>query len=468
MKQVAVVNNLTNKLNECKILQDDFGFKGPDLPNRGRPHPGPAKIPRPPLIFTSGHETKFCMGHRDNKPILNFTHISLDESPEMWKKFDQIDSCMTRIQKTTFLTLEVKEIRDQQVSLPTFEICFDLLAFAFINQKGNYKEHHQICQNYKGRMPTWTELTLFPQYFTIYLEDLNITNSMMLPAAGGNLNADSMSISCPLYSLTNHHQDKKYPCITNIPYSLCLVPLNQDYTIYGQINSFDSANYKSSKIKIGNITSVCLTSNSSEIYPNQEMNQWTLKSTKHSDYLLLHDTSPLGRKHWKTMEGENVLLTITGCSEDEFACTNGTCIPDEFRCSDTLECLDYSDEENCQFIEKNHGYMTNSPPPPLKGNNRIFYYQTAIYNIGDISTSDGVAKVDLTIDFKWYDTRLTFWNPKPMLNIDCEEIWSPLIAISDDVYYGFQLDFSTYRSYCHLIEKKPDSQKSATDPYMGK
>ena len=261
---------------------------------------------------------------------------------------------------------------------------------------------------------------------------------------------------------------KEHLCNNYLPFSLCLIPLGQDYTIYGKLEAFDNT-YKSSKIrtkKESYVPTFGLTGEYSEIFQTEKINQWTLKSVRHSELGLLNSSTPIGRKNWTIGETE-ILLTVTGCSENEFACTNGTCIPDEFRCSGTIECLDFSDEENCHFIEKNQGYMNNTPPSPYKTDVLTFYYKTTIYSIADISATDGIAKLDISIDLKWYDTRLSILNPRPKLKIDCNEIWSPEMAVADEVKYGFQLKFEPYRSFCHLDEKISKSQKDWTDSYMG-
>ena len=47
---------------------------------------------------------------------------------------------------------------------------------------------------------------------------------------------------------------------------------------------------------------------------------------------------------------------VKECKEDEFLCRNHAhCIPKRWRCDDVFDCVDHSDEENCEHgIEAHH------------------------------------------------------------------------------------------------------------------
>lgn len=40
---------------------------------------------------------------------------------------------------------------------------------------------------------------------------------------------------------------------------------------------------------------------------------------------------------------------MRNCSESEFRCTNGRCIPGRMQCNGEYNCIDFSDEENCNI-----------------------------------------------------------------------------------------------------------------------
>ena len=41
-------------------------------------------------------------------------------------------------------------------------------------------------------------------------------------------------------------------------------------------------------------------------------------------------------------------FSTLGCTEDEFKCTDGTCIPYSQKCDGIAQCTDFMDEENCK------------------------------------------------------------------------------------------------------------------------
>ena len=64
----------------------------------------------------------------------------------------------------------------------------------------------------------------------------------------------------------------------------------------------------------------------------------------------------MGRKQWLLddrkcdLSDSKTWLTFTSCNEDQFTCTDGTCIPLIYRCDLKADCLDRSDEENCRKV----------------------------------------------------------------------------------------------------------------------
>ena len=60
-------------------------------------------------------------------------------------------------------------------------------------------------------------------------------------------------------------------------------------------------------------------------------------------------------------------MKFSFCTDDEFACDDGSCIDMSLRCDGTTHCEDKSDEEDCQMIAPDIGYNKYLVPPPLKG-----------------------------------------------------------------------------------------------------
>ena len=62
------------------------------------------------------------------------------------------------------------------------------------------------------------------------------------------------------------------------------------------------------------------------------------------------------------------MLSLTRCSDDEFTCTDGACVPSTKRCDLRDHCSDGSDEDGCHNIVTPAGYRPNLPPPPVLTN----------------------------------------------------------------------------------------------------
>ena len=49
----------------------------------------------------------------------------------------------------------------------------------------------------------------------------------------------------------------------------------------------------------------------------------------------------------------------------EFCCNNGLCIDSENRCDNSIDCVDHSDEENCELVKfPTFKYKLDRPPDP--------------------------------------------------------------------------------------------------------
>ena len=77
---------------------------------------------------------------------------------------------------------------------------------------------------------------------------------------------------------------------------------------------------------------------------------------------------PMGRKQWELKRpicnqknGVRMLL-LTPCPEDEYSCSDATCIPRALRCDLKYDCIDRSDEADCQMIVFPLDYKDDLPP----------------------------------------------------------------------------------------------------------
>ena len=79
---------------------------------------------------------------------------------------------------------------------------------------------------------------------------------------------------------------------------------------------------------------------------------WEIKDRSTQDVrLYLKDESyPIGRKKWTDpLSNKSFLLSFDVCTNDEFNCENGRCIPMTERCNRKNECNDNSDEMDCEI-----------------------------------------------------------------------------------------------------------------------
>ena len=98
---------------------------------------------------------------------------------------------------------------------------------------------------------------------------------------------------------------------------------------------------------------------------------WRLESfyatEKYAD-LPVDDTDPysfypLGRLKWKIYDGicqmskgERRSLTLTTCFPDKFTCDDGSCVRINQRCNLVVDCVDKSDEKNCEILKLDKNY----------------------------------------------------------------------------------------------------------------
>ena len=93
---------------------------------------------------------------------------------------------------------------------------------------------------------------------------------------------------------------------------------------------------------------------------NSNKSSWHLDHLRYNTEGFLNDETkveyPIGRKHWQLddrkcdLSDSNTWLTLTSCSDNDFTCTDGTCIPLIYRCDLKADCADRSDEEDCRKV----------------------------------------------------------------------------------------------------------------------
>lgn len=154
---------------------------------------------------------------------------------------------------------------------------------------------------------------------------------------------------------------------------------------------------------------------------------------------------PFGTKTWELsgevcdlLPGTPVNLTLSVCRNDQFTCSDGTCIPLLSRCDLRIDCSDQSDEAQCSVVQLPQGYRSTIPPPPTTKHSplEILLYLNIIA-FPSIVTQDLTFVTTMSLNLRWKDIRLSYLNLKDdrTLNLLSGEavasIWTPRVFFSN-------------------------------------
>ena len=139
-------------------------------------------------------------------------------------------------------------------------------------------------------------------------------------------------------------------------------------------------------------------------------------------------------------------MNLNSCSEDEFLCNNGECIPMARRCNIEKDCSDQSDEQNCNIVTLAEGYNRKIPPATRSGGGNYsgmtkpsveVVVQATVFQISRLNEKTGTMNLGITLDTFWYDNRLKYnflkndpiMNNIPTLPSSTEfEVWTPTLV----------------------------------------
>jgi hypothetical protein len=130
-----------------------------------------------------------------------------------------------------------------------------------------------------------------------------------------------------------------------------------------------------------------------------------------------------------------VLLTLTGCTEEEFTCREGLCVTMEKRCDGVVNCRDKSDEVGCSKVVVDSSYNRLIAPPPLDNQTKaVIGIAITIHSILKIDEIRETFYVSFTQEVSWTDPRLVYHNIKRNTNTnvmsaqETEAIWTPKLV----------------------------------------
>ncbi|CAB4058009.1 unnamed protein product [Lepeophtheirus salmonis] len=155
---------------------------------------------------------------------------------------------------------------------------------------------------------------------------------------------------------------------------------------------------------------------------------------------------PIGRHQWLIKDPsceiyEDILvdLTLSRCTESEFTCSNGYCIPQDGRCDFAQDCSDLSDELNCDTIIIPNNYLKKVPPTnathpesPL-----TVTLNANIMNVDRIDTIHMMFAVTMEMYLEWKDHRLSFKNLRSgsgqnqLSDREVKRIWKPDVSLNN-------------------------------------
>lgn len=126
------------------------------------------------------------------------------------------------------------------------------------------------------------------------------------------------------------------------------------------------------------------------------------------------DVYPLGLHSWviessicEYHKGETVMLGLSVCTDDQFMCTNGECIPILSRCDTHDDCVDQSDEDNCDTVLIPPSYRHHKlPMNETKGKPLVINVHIDVLRILHIEDTNNAFSVEFYVNLYWQDQRL--------------------------------------------------------------
>lgn len=343
-------------------------------------------------------------------------------------------------------------------------MCKDQYSILHLNAPATYTEHINQCKKVQGSILESVDLIDYEEEISSILKASNPAQSV-ISWYGMNHETPKYESWCSVL-LLNGSTDIQ-PCFNPLPISFCKVPASLQFHLFGRVDNFDR---QYSLLVLGDGSIRLKGRLNSIVQPNGD--KWQLRSNMHNDLCVTVEPagSPLVRQLWNcgTLR---VILAFSFCGFDAFICNSGQCLEQSSRCNGFVECDDKSDEARCNHIVEDPNYSDLESPPPL-GEDGIFRlkYHFDVHSVAPVVTSDFFIEAHIGISIFWKDSRLTIWNPRDYLHIDCQNIWYPTFQAANGFPHGHLVPVPQLNTPgCAIVlDKRVPSTNSLDDPYMGK
>ncbi|MFV0544249.1 MAG: lectin-like protein [Marinicella pacifica] len=210
-------------------------------------------------------------------------------------------------------------------------------------------------------------------------------------------------------------------CLTTISRCLsCAVRKNHKYLILRGLCFQYSDKRRFEILNTGNITPIFHGLYGYIIYFTNG-GTWKLLDTQKNESVahlrvVSSDVYPLGLHSWQIdssiceyHKGETIQLGLSVCTDDQFMCNNGECIPILSRCDAHDDCVDQSDEDNCDTVIIPQSYRHQKiPKNETKGKPLVLNVHIDVLRFLHIEDTKNAFSVEFYVNLYWQDQRLRY------------------------------------------------------------
>ena len=171
-------------------------------------------------------------------------------------------------------------------------------------------------------------------------------------------------------------------------------------------------------------------------------------------------TLAMGNHVWRMENDERcqkgshtATLALTACTDEEFTCNDGLCLPLDLRCNGKPECKDNSDELECTIVIKDESYNKFLAPPPVAMRGQVDIVQInvsiTVFSLKAFDPISSTFKSQFKVALTWLDPRLRFGN---LRNSSVSNLMSPSEKVS--IWFPSFLFRNTEKRVKSLVDKE--------------